>query len=277
VGNSGAEAGSGGGGAGAPGAGLGYGATQGGAGGEGMLSGITGESVCYAGGGGGAGQSAGGVGGLGGGGSGSAGKGHGKAGADGLGGGGGGSAGGSSGYWSGKGGSGVVIVRLTFVGGGEPETLPKPQVDGVDVEPGKLAEEAKSGMEIVIPQGSKVSIDPETGSVTLDGSVVCTFPGYYTVKVSDSSTGGAQVVALELNESARPSILDVMLDNGEFCITVPDTISGLFYSLEYKRLLDAPSWDKIDKPIQSEGEAKLQLRTNAQDDSGFYRVSVSDR
>lgn len=273
-----ANAGSGGGGAGAPGASLSYGTTQGGDGGEGRLSDITGESVCYAGGGGGAGSTAGGVGGLGGGGSGSAGAyANGKAGADGLGGGGGGCGGGNHGYLSGKGGSGVVIVRLTFVGGGEPETLPKPQVDGVDVEPGKLAEEAKSGMEIVIPQGSKVSIDPETGSVTLDGSVVCTFPGYYTVKVSDSSTGGAQVVALELNESARPSILDVMLDNGEFCITVPDTISGLFYSLEYKRLLDAPSWDKIDVPIQSTGEAKMVLRTKAQDDSGFYRVSVSDR
>lgn len=275
--SAGTNAGSGGGGAGAPGASLSYGTTQGGAGGEGRSSDITGESVCYAGGGGGAGSTAAGAGGLGGGGSGSAGAySNGLAGANGLGGGGGGCGGGNNGYWSGKGGSGVVIVRLTFVGGGASGTDPKPQVDGVEVEPSELANVARTGMAIVIPEGSNVSVDSATGSVMLDGAVVCTFPSYYTVTVSDAASGGAQV-ALALNETAQPSISNAMFENGNFRMTVPYSIAGLYYSLEYKHLLNDPGWTEVDMSSRQGGDANMVFSVPTQGDSAFYRVTVSDR
>ena len=275
--NTGVNAGSGGGGAGAPGASLSYVTTQGGAGGEGRSSDITGESVCYAGGGGGAGSTAAGAGGLGGGGSGSAGAySNGLAGANGLGGGGGGCGGGNNGYWSGKGGSGVVIVRLTFVGGGAAGTDPKPQVDGVEVEPSELANVARTGMAIVIPEGSNVSVDSATGSVMLDGAVVCTFPSYYTVTVSDAASGGAQV-ALALNETVRPCISNAMFENGNFRMTVPYSIAGLYYSLEYKHLLNDPGWTEVDMSSRQGGDANMVFSVPTQGDSAFYRVTVSDR
>ena len=275
--SAGTNAGSGGGGAGARGASLSINATQGGAGGEGRSSDITGESVCYAGGGGGAGSTAAGAGGLGGGGSGSAGAySNGLAGANGLGGGGGGCGGGNNGFWSGKGGSGVVIVRLSFIGGGASETVPRPQVDGVEVEPGELADVARTGMAIVIPEGSNVSVDSATGSVMLDGAVVCTFPAYYTVIVSDAASGGASVV-LALNETARPCISNAMFENGKFCMTVPYSIAGLYYSLEYKHMLNDPGWAEVDMPSRQGGDANMVLSVPTQGDSAFYRVTVSDR
>ena len=82
-------------------------------GGAGRSSDITGESVTYAGGGGGGTLSGDvGAGGAGGGGAGSYGAyDSGKPGVNGLGGGGGGCSGGNHGYWSGRGGKGIVVIR----------------------------------------------------------------------------------------------------------------------------------------------------------------------
>ena len=103
----------------------------GGKGGGGSESDIGGSVVCYAGGGGGAGVSERGAGGAGGGGAGSFGSySAGVAGTDGLGGGGGGCSAGNNGYWSGRGGNGIVIVRIFGAGeggggGGEDEPTAK--------------------------------------------------------------------------------------------------------------------------------------------------------
>ena len=82
-------------------------------GGNGRSSDITGESVTYAGGGGGARSvTPGGDGGGGGGGAGSGGtNSSGQNGVNGLGGGGGGCGPGNNGYWSGRGGKGIVVIR----------------------------------------------------------------------------------------------------------------------------------------------------------------------
>lgn len=68
-----------------------------------------------------------------------------------------------------------------------------------------------------------------------------------------------------------------MFENGNFRMTVPYSITGLYYSLEYKLMLEDPGWSEVGIASQPGGDANMVFSVPTLDDSAFYRVTVSDR
>ena len=277
--NNAANAGGGGGGAAAAGGTPGYASTAGAAGGAGLGSDITGVAVVYAGGGGGAGLGTGGAGGAGGGGAGSYGSySDGQAGSNGLGGGGGGCGGGNNGKYSGRGGNGVVVVRLTFAGGEPQEESPTVEGgDKIDFET-DMTDNTKvnSSKTVVFPKKPEVS----GNKITFGGKTV-TMPEYYRVTVEPSGDVWKLTLVLDA-EMVRPEVdgeaaVPFKVESGTVTLVIDNPIDGLYYGV---KAAASPTDNFAPSGELTQGsKLKDNLLTVTRDPAAttqFYRLYVTD-
>ena len=273
------NSGSGGGGAGGAGSNGGY--NRGGNGGAGRESDITGVRTYYAGGGAGA-SIAGtrGTGGMGGGGDGALNAwDSGRAGANGLGGGGGGACSGQ-GYSSGRGGNGVVVVRLTLAGGDEPGVDDPPTVDGKAIDFAKdMTDNTKVNSSKTVVFTHEPTVNGNT--ITFAGEEV-TLPAYYRITVVKEGDVWNLTLALD-EEAVRPQVdgkaaEPFKVESGTVTIAIDDPIDGLYYGVETTTALGSvANWDKQTPKRGAEIEAEsLTATCPANAAAAFFQLYVTD-
>lgn len=246
--------------------------SQGGDGGEGLLSDITGTAEVYGSGGGGGTAVTGGVGGKGGT---NAGAGHLTSNANGedavanRGGGGGGGGGQASG---GAGGSGIVVFRYIENG--------VPNVGGADVAAGEVFDAARVSKPIVYPS-RPVLLDADGSQQIVFCGCTVDVPTYYTAVLAETS-GGFEV-SLRLNDRARPAIADgegdeapakaLKIEDGVVKIHIENVHQELYYRLERATAIGAgANWSAVSAWQQS-GDFSAALGSDL---AAFYRVAVAD-
>ena len=248
--------------------------SQGGDGGEGLLSEITGTAEVYGSGGGGGTALTAGVGGAGGT---NAGDGHrtGKANGENAvanrGGGGGGGGGQANG---GSGGSGIVVFRYVE------QILPHVGDDKTGVEIDKVFDGARVSKPIFYPSRPVLRDEDGQQQIVFGGRAV-DVPTYYTAALAE--TAGEFEVSLQLNDRARPVIADgegdeapakaLVIEDGVVKIHLENVHSGLYYRLERATEIGAgANWSAISAWQQS-GDFSAPLGSEL---AAFYRVSVAD-
>ena len=248
--------------------------SQGGNGGEGLLSEITGTAEVYGSGGGGGTALTAGVGGAGGTNAGDGhrtGKANGENGVANRGGGGGGGGGQANG---GAGGSGIVVFRYVE------QILPRVGDDEAGVEIDKVFDVARVSKPIVYPSRPVLREEDGAQQIVFGGYAV-DVPSYYTAALAE--TAGGFEVSLHLNDRARPVIADgegdeapanaLVIENGVVKIHLENVYSGLYYRLERTTEIGAgANWVEVSEWQQS-GDFSSQLGS---DPAAFYKVAVSD-
>ncbi len=249
--------------------------SQGGDGGEGLLSDITGTAEVYGSGGGGGTAVTGGVGGKGGT---NAGAGHLTSNANGedavanRGGGGGGGGGQSDG---GAGGSGIVVFRYA-----EERILPRVGDSDAAVETDKVFDFARVSKPIYYPS-RPVLLDSEGSQQIVFCGCTVDVPAYYTAVLAETS--GEFEVSLQLNDRARPAIADgegdeapakaLKIEDGVVKIHIENVHQELYYRLERATAIGAgANWSAISAWQQS-GDFSAALGSDL---AAFYRVAVAD-
>ena len=246
--------------------------SQGGDGGEGLLSDITGTAEVYGSGGGGGTALTGGVGGKGGA---NAGDGHltskanGEDAAANCGGGGGGGGGQANG---GAGGSGIVVFRYAEVG--------IPNVGGAGVAVDEVFDAARVSKPIVYPSRPVLRDEDGQQQIVFGGCAV-DVPTYYTAALAE--TAGGFEVSLRLNDRARPAIADgegdeapakaLKIEDGVVKIHIENVHQELYYRLERATAIGAgANWSAVSAWQQS-GDFSAALGSDL---AAFYRVAVAD-
>ena len=248
--------------------------SQGGNGGEGLLSEITGTAEVYGSGGGGGTALTAGVGGAGGTNAGDGhrtGKANGENGVANRGGGGGGGGGQANG---GAGGSGIVVFRYVE------QILPRVGDDEAGVEIDKVFDVARVSKPIVYPSRPVLREEDGAQQIVFGGYAV-DVPSYYTAALAE--TAGGFEVSLHLNDRARPVFADgegdeapakaLVIEDGVVKIHLENVHSGLYYRLERSTEIgDGADWSEVSE-WQRAGEFSSPLGS---DPTAFYKVIVSD-
>ena len=184
----------------------------------------------------------------------------------------------------GRGGNGVVVIRVTKIEGGDTPVLPK--IGDDYVEPAEVFTDekhaARTDRPIVYPTAPQ--LEGEVGSQTIKFvNSIALVPPYYTAKLSGTT------IALELNDKAlapldatEPKPFDVNETTVSFTLKAEDIQPNLYYGVVASDDLATVTtgWSLAGTPVKGSdllaGDKTITVEKKATATKQFYKLSATD-